>query len=156
MWFVASPVRTLFPHGAAATLLAVVVATGVIHDLRLIRGQASRGRQVPGSWRSRYGHYKAFAAFGGLLGGGIFTFVPFMLTYVVFAAAALLLALGPAVLCGIAFGVIRTSAVAVGSAAAPTAARFLQWIQHMRWLPQGVSALLSVALLALGVAATYS
>jgi len=150
-WLVATPVRTLLPNGGVLGLFAVFVALNVAVDLRWVGSGTSRGRQVPATWRQRYGHYSGFAGFGGTLGAGVATFVPYAITYVVFAAAAVLLPLGSAVVCGIVFGGARAAIAAAGSTNASLAGRVFQRIIGMRRL--GTLASVGLALTILVVAA---
>lgn len=149
-WFGAAPVRTLLPGELVVVLLVIVVINSAAHDLRLKRNRVTRTRQVPATWRHRYGHYRAFAAFGATLGAGLLTFVPYAITYVVFVAAAVELPIGDAVACGVAFGVSRTGAAALSAARAPSAGRMFQRVQAMRWLTPAVSVMVSMAVLIAG------
>jgi len=149
-WLVATPLRTLLPGAAVIVLLGMLVLSSGAHDLRLVGDRVHGGRQVPATWRKRYGHYRGFAAFGAALGAGIATFVPYAITYVLFATAAVLLPFGEAVACGALFGFTRAGAAALGSVRAPTAGSIFQRIQRMQRLPCGLSMLLSVAVLLSG------
>jgi hypothetical protein len=152
LWLAVTPVRTLLPAPAVVGLFAIVVVVAAGIDLRLLDRGTSRGRQVPATWRRRYGHYRGFMAFGAVLGMGVGTFVSYALTYVAFAAAAVLMPLGLAAASGAVFGIARAGAAAIGSGAAPVAGDAFKRLQRSRHVPTLLSVLVSSAVLAAAIA----
>jgi hypothetical protein len=153
-WLAATPVRTLLPHGFAAGALLSLGVAATAHEIGQRRGKFGWGRQVPGTWRYRFGEPKAFAGFGFLLGGGIFTYAPFAATYVVFAYVGLMLPIGAAVLAGVLFGSARSTAVLLGLISPHRIQRWLFLTGRSMRVQQSLSAAVAItlSLVALGVA----
>ncbi len=115
-WFAVVPLRTMVPEAIVlAAVASGAVAGAAMIDLGAGRRLRRRGTQVPQTWRARLGEGWAFFAYGATLGAGLVSYVPYAVTYVGFAVAALTLPLGLAVLVTAAFGAARASAVAVAA-----------------------------------------
>lgn len=113
MWLLASPIRTILPVFGVLAALLPVCAAAIAFDLHwLALPHRLRRGQVPVQWLSRYGLSRGYFLYGLSLGAGIFTFVPFALTFVAFSASALLAPFSGAVAAGAAFGVGRAALVA--------------------------------------------
>jgi hypothetical protein len=116
LWFLLAPIRTMLPAAVPAIAFLGLVAFATRRDLPVGRaGGALHGRQVPATWRARYGDERAFAAYGFVLGAGALSFTPYALTFIIFAWAGLLMPLGGAIVIGAVFGGARAASVAIGS-----------------------------------------
>jgi hypothetical protein len=113
-WIAATPLRTLLPGFLVAAVMVMVAIRSVAADLNWTEHRWGWGKQVPATWLARWGRGRAFAAYGFVLGGGLTSFAPFAVTYVVFSASGLLLALGPAAVAGALFGGARSTLVVTG------------------------------------------
>lgn len=150
-WFVATPVRTLFPGTIALAALVGVAVYAVLSDFHVSDRRIRMGRQVPATWRATYGHYPAYAAYGAWLGAGFVTVVPFAVVYVVFGAAGLLLPLGGAIVTGAAFGGARAGAVVLGALwAEGSCSALLRFAAYRRTLPT-IGLIVSISIVAVAV-----
>ena len=147
VWLAATPVRTLLPQAVAIVLLVPIVAWALSVDLGHTLKSSARGRQVQSTWLKHRGPIVGFALYGAKLGAGLLTYVPFAVTYAMFAAAALLLS-GPAALaCGALFGAARACAVTVGALRAEAASQILFRRRGSRRLYLAVSVAASIAII---------
>ena len=109
LWLLATPLRTLLPWLVRLTVFAALCGMFVVWDLGVRRvPRALRRGQVPIEWSKRFGLTQSYFLYGVGLGAGVFTFVPFAVTFGVFAAAALVAGPLTAALAGAAFGLGRT------------------------------------------------
>lgn len=154
MWFVASPIRTMLPSLTAVGLLLPLCAVAMALDLRWISlPNVLRRGQVPVKWLARYGPSRSYFLYGFSLGAGVFTFVPFAITFVAFSAGALLAPFWGAVAAGAGFGIGRAGLV-TPFAQSERAIRHtdMMLIVGSRWFPY-ISAAASLALAIVVVAA---
>lgn len=111
-----TPIRTLVAHDPKIAVVAGLLVVLVLIDLRVVDKRSRRG-QVPATWARRHGRGKAFVLYGVQLGAGLVTYVPYGVTYGVFAVAAVLLPVPQALLVGALFGLGRTLSVGLASLA---------------------------------------
>lgn len=142
LWFLAAPLRTL-PAEALVVGVVMICALCAAVDLRLIEMPKILKRgQVPIEWSTSYGFVPAFFLYGVSLGAALFTFVPYAITFAVFAVAALSTSLATAVLAGFAFGIGRAlfvSSLAQSLTVVRRSGGLLAF--GARWFPSASSAL---------------
>lgn len=148
VWLLAAPLRTFPPEAALATLFVAWTAIFVVWDLRKFDLPIA-GKQVPAGWIATYGPIRSYAMYGLQLGAGLATHVPVGLTYVVFAALALSPSILVAASAGVAFGVARTSVAGPGALVAEPISRLLYRSRRAQWASARLSAIASIAVLAL-------
>ncbi len=109
IWVVATPLREGIPRAGRIGFVAAAVAVLFFRDLR--REHSNRSvRMVPASWFGRFGPVRAYTQYGAILGGSVWSHVPFGLANVVFWLAPLLAPLTTVMVAGGLFGLARTSA----------------------------------------------
>jgi hypothetical protein len=145
VWLALTPARTLFPGPTARLLVAGALALFLIGD---VRGKPLREKsQVPQQWLPRYGPSRAFAAYGAILGFGLFTPIPSFVVYSVFLVGGLDKHLAVPVLAGGLFGFARSLAVGVTAFAAGPTSRVLFRSSRSSWLVRKVGAVVGLVLL---------
>lgn len=108
-----APLRAFVPYEGRLGLCAALLGFFLLVDLRVIR-MRSRRRQVPATWTTRYGNGRAYFLYGAFLGAGLATYVPYAITYGIFATALLILPLELALVAGALFGVGRALGTGLG------------------------------------------
>jgi hypothetical protein len=150
IWLVLTPVRTMLPGVVGLVLVSLVAAYAVLADLGKVRFRRP-STQVPQTWYARYGPERAYFFYGGALGAGLVTYVPYGLAYSVFAALGLLLPLPAALAAGALFGLARTIPTGPGSLSAEWASRvlFRSPVSHRIFARLSVAATLALVALLL-------
>ncbi|MCP9486398.1 MAG: hypothetical protein MSC30_11095 [Gaiellaceae bacterium MAG52_C11] len=108
-----APLRAFVPYEGRLGLCAVLLGFLLLVDLRVIR-MTSRRRQVAATWTTRYGNGRAYFLYGAFLGAGVATYVPYAITYGIFATALLILPLELALVAGGLFGLGRALGIGIG------------------------------------------
>jgi len=144
-WLLLTPFRTLLPNGTVPLVVALIAGAAIALELR--PGTLPNNRsQVPVRWLRRFGPLRSYLLYGGVLGIGVATHVPYTATYVVIGGLALTLSLSQALVAGALFGAARSALVGPMSLLASRVS-LTNAIASTRGMGLGLSALVSLVVL---------
>jgi hypothetical protein len=152
VWLAMSAVRTLVPQAGKTALLVAAVVAAVAVDLGVVNARIP-GRQVPATWRARYGMPRSYLGYGATLGAGVATYVNYAVVLVVFGVLGLFLPLGAAAVGGAAFGSARAATVVLAAVDVRLSDAVLSRTSTAAWAWPKCAATLSLAI-AVGTIAT--